>query len=97
MKTEDFIYTIGYQGDTAMVGKTRRRNSRGQSARQLAEAGLYKPAFCRALVEGDEGTLEFIRKNYNENALVPYESLDQMKRLFGVFAQPVDITKSKEV
>jgi len=46
MKREDFLFTIGYQGDTALVDGSAKRQYGGLSTRELAAKGLLKPAMC---------------------------------------------------
>ncbi len=97
MKNSDFVFTIGYQGDAAIVDRKVRKELEKKTARELADAGYYKPAFCRASEKGDQETLEYLQSVYNRNSRIPFENLGQMKRLFGVFSNPEDIDKTLEV
>ncbi len=97
MKNSDFVFTIGYQGDAAIVDRKVRKELEKKTGRELAEEGYFKPAFCRASETGDEETLEYIRALYNQKSRIPCENLNQMKRLFGVFSNPADIGRTLEV
>lgn len=95
MKREDFIFTIGYQGDTAIVDGKAKKKYEKLSLRELAEKGLFKEAFCAALHSGEEADLREFLSLYRR--LVPginYEKED-LARLFGVFGVPQGITRTK--
>lgn len=88
MKREDFIFTIGYDGSTAIVdGKARRKYGRLTTEGLLAE-GLYKAAFCSALYDEDEDAISAVMAAYNENKGAHYRSAEELKRLFGVNEVP---------
>ena len=91
MKREEFIFTIGYQGNTAVIdGRTRKKNS-GASFRELAEKGFYKAAYCAVLDSGDEAALaEFVSLFNSRVPGRPYTS-DELSRLFGVYGVPQGI------
>jgi hypothetical protein len=97
MKREDFVFTIGYDGDTAIVdGKARKRYGKLDTA-GLVEAGLYKAAFCSALFSGSEEEAVMVLKAYNSGEGTSYESPENLKRLFGVFQVRTDIQKVKSL
>jgi hypothetical protein len=90
---EDFIFTIGYDGGTAIVdGKSKRQYSR-LSTEELARKGLFKPALCSALYGKDEKELELVLEIYNERSDKRLDSIDHLKRTFGVSEVPEAITK----
>ena len=99
MTRQEFAFTIGFQGDTAIVDKRAMRQFGRLSTMELAEKGLYRAAFCSALFAGDVQEMnEFIR-HFSEktNAADPesgrLESEDQLKRLFGVHTIPDEIKR----
>ncbi len=95
MRREDFMFTIGYDGDTAIVdGKARKRYGKLSTA-ELTDAGLFKPAFCSALFSGDESEIQFVVDAYNQGQSASYSNGDDLKRLFGVYEVPQDIVKVK--
>ena len=88
MKESDFIFTIGYQGDTAIVdGRAQRRYS-SYSFDRLLEEGMFKPAFCKALYAEDEEGMKKVLEAYNRLSGSGYPSILSLKRLFGVFGVP---------
>lgn len=61
MNRQDFIFTIGFQGNAAIVDKRLRRKYGGASTKELFEAGLHKAAFCAALTsDSDSDMKEFV-------------------------------------
>ncbi len=90
---EDFLFTIGYDGETAIVdGKSKRRYGR-LSTEELARKGLFKPALCSALYAKDEAGLELVLKVYNERSDKKLDSVNHLKRTLGVSAVPEAITR----
>lgn len=95
MRREDFMFTIGYDGDTAIIdGKARKRYAK-LTTKELADAGLFKPAFCSALFSGDKSELSLVLETYNRGEGSAYATEDDLKRLFGVYEVRQDITKVK--
>ena len=90
MKREDFVWTIGYQGDTAIVDGPARKKYRGRSAEELLQEGLYRAAFCAALYDGET---EELLPRFVERTGVPADSVQYLQRLFGVFDIPRDVRK----
>jgi hypothetical protein len=93
IKREDFIFALGYEGDVAVVDGRSRRKYRRYSALKLAEEGLFKPAVCSAVYDGDSDILEKILQIYNEQAESPLTSAQELKRTLGVTEVPAGITK----
>lgn len=95
MRREDFIFVIGYDGDTAIIdGRAKRRYGKLKTA-ELAEAGFFKAAFCSALFSGDEQEMQLVLDAYNQGEETSYSGVDDLKRLFGVYEVPEAITKVK--
>jgi hypothetical protein len=96
MTKVDFIFTIGYQGVSAIVDKNARKQYGKLTCKQLAEKGLFKPAFCSALYSGDTDTVELekVVNIYNRISGETVPSVESMKRLLGVFDVPENISKS---
>ncbi len=95
MRREDFMFTIGYDGDTAIIdGKARKRYGK-LTTEELAGAGLFKPAFCSALFSGNESEIQLVIDAYSRGEGSSYTSEDDLKRLFGVYEVRQDITKVK--
>ncbi|MBA7689094.1 hypothetical protein ES703_97589 [subsurface metagenome] len=92
----DFTFTIGYEGNIAVVDGALKKRYASLSTLELAEAGLYKQALCSviyALEQEDPEQLEKILAIYNENSQVQLASAEELKRTFGVFEVPAGIGK----
>ena len=97
MKRDDFIFTIGYQGNTAVIdGNTKKANLRA-SFRELAEKGLYKAAYCAVLDSGGEGELEEFVRFFNSRVPGRPYSKEELSRLFGVYGVPDGITRTQVI
>ncbi len=93
MKREDFIFSIGYQGEAAIVdSKAAKQYSRLSSA-GLAEKSLFRAAFCSALYDNDEQAMNSVVEAYNRTSGASLKGIDAMKRLLGVFSVPEGVSK----
>ena len=64
LSREDFVFTIGYDGASAIVDGRAKRQYGKLTTMELAEEGLYRAAFASAFYEmkKDDGPMtEFIR------------------------------------
>ena len=95
MKADDFASTIGYSGITAVVDKQIQKSV--SAVDTLLEKGQYKAAFSKALYDNDTEAQERVLKAYNAASSSDYRSVDELKRLFGVFRVPEKITKVKRI
>lgn len=85
MNRHDFVFTIGYDGSTAIVDRKTQRKYRNATAAQLLAAGLYRQAFCAALF--DEQLQDFVAE-FRDATGIAVADADAIKRLFGVFDVP---------
>lgn len=84
MKREDFVFTVGFDGATSVVdGAARRRYGRA-SVGELLEAGLYRPAACAALWDGDETAVAQVIETVNRMCGAGLRGKEDLVRLFGV-------------
>ena len=90
---KDFVFTIGYDGGTAVVDGGLKRRFGSLSTSELAEKGLYKQALCSAVFEGREEGLSRLLELYNERAEHKLAHVEELKRMFGVFEVPQGITR----
>ena len=90
---KDFVFTIGYDGGTAVVDSSLKRRFGSLSTGELAEKGLYKQALCSAVFEGQEEGLHRLLELYNERAEHKLAHVEELKRMFGVFEVPQGITR----
>ena len=97
MKREDFIFTIGYSGTRAVVDAKAKRIYGKMSTEELLDKGLYRSAFCSALYEGGEEELEQFRLTYVARTGNEVESVLALKRLFGIFEVPENVSKVETI
>lgn len=98
MKKEDFVFAVGSYDNVVIVDKTLKRKHAAKTSRQLADEGLYKPAFCAAFFDREEKQLasgqedlEYLLAAVNANEFAHYASVDVLSRLFGVFSIPQNV------
>ena len=81
---EDFIFTIGYDGGTAIVdGKAKAKYGK-LDTKALAEAGLFRAAFASAVYSASQDELKAFAGIFNAKAGTAYSTQDEFQRLFGV-------------
>ncbi len=97
MKLVEFCNTIGYSGNSAIVDKSNLKHYAKLSVDSLLEKGLYKQAFSKALFENSQEDLEKVLRDYNRVSGSSYSSVQEMKRLFGVFTVPEGISRVKAI
>jgi len=86
---EDFVFTIGYEGATAVIDGRAKKECGQLSTMALAEAGLFRAAFASALYSGDESEMRAFIDFFNAKAGTSYETGEQLSRLFGVNLEKV--------
>lgn len=100
LSREDFTFTIGYDGERAVVdGKARSEFGR-LSTMELAEKGLYRAAFASALWSANHGSSKETAASemksfidfFNRKAGTSYSTAEELKRLFGVAVEKVTRT-----
>jgi hypothetical protein len=95
MKKDDFVSTIGYSGISAICDKKLQKP--GTPVEKLLEDGLFKAAFSKALCDENTADQEKVLESYNRQSASEYKSIEELKRLFGVFRVPDKITKVKRI
>lgn len=95
MKKDDFVSTIGYSGVSAICDKKLQKP--GTPVEKLLEDGLFKAAFSKALFEENTADQKKVLESYNRQSGSEYKSIEELKRLFGVFRVPDKITKVKRI
>jgi hypothetical protein len=93
MNRAEFVFSIGFQGDAAIVDKRAMRSYRGLSTAELAEQGLFRQAFCSALYAGDPEEMRQFVELFSRQTGVDGLTAERLKRLFGVYTVPDDVTK----
>jgi len=91
LSREDFIFTIGYDGPSALVDGQAKRMYSSLSTGELAEKGLFRAAYSSAIWSKDPKELDLVAECYNKvtGTITPVASL---QRLFGVF--PIDVKRA---
>ncbi len=93
MTRSEFVFTIGFQGDAAVVDKRAQRRYGKLSTMELAGEGLFRAAFCSAIYSADEQEMgEFVRY-FAEKTGADDLTADRLKRLFGVYTVPNEVKK----
>ena len=90
---KDFVFTIGYDGGTAVVDGILKRRFGSLNTGELAEKGLFKQALCSAVFEGREEALGHVLEGYNARTEHKLAGVEELKRMFGVFEVPQGITR----
>jgi hypothetical protein len=97
MGRDDFVFTIGYDGYTAIIDGAAQRRYRRMNLEQLLTDGQFRAALRRAEYDGDDAALHRVLDVYNDGSLRPVEDLDELRRLFGVFGVPDQVSKVERI
>jgi hypothetical protein len=97
MNKKDFMFSIGFRDDTAVVDKKAKNGHSSYSFQQLLDEGLFKQALCSALYDENDSQVEAVVEAYNKISGSSYKNKLQICRLFGVFSVPEDGVKSKRL
>jgi hypothetical protein len=90
---DDFVFCIGYDGDTAIVdGKAKKEFSR-LSTMELAEQGLYRAAFASAVYSKKPEEMKTFIDFFNKKAGTTFMEPGQLSKLFGVYLEEISKVK----
>ncbi len=91
LSREDFVFTIGYDGASAIVDGRAKREFGKLSTMELAEVGLYRAAFASAFHElkKDETQMKDFIQFFNAKAGTSYTRAEELQRLFGVTVEAI--------
>ena len=97
LSREDFVFTIGYDGPTAVVDNQAKKKYGKLSTRELAEKGLFRAAYSSAVFSKSPDELKLVAEIYNKlenhSGQEPvHADLSSLERLFGVTL--VDVNRS---
>ena len=84
MTREEFIFTIGYDGDNAVVDKNSAKAYGKLSTAGLFDKGMIKAALCSALYSKSQEEQQLVLDRYNALAASKVESFEELKKIFGV-------------
>ena len=93
MTREEFVFTIGFQGDAAIVDAKAKRQYGKLSTGELVEQGLYRAAFCSAIFSADENEMREFVQSFAERSGMADLSVDRLKQLFGVYTVPDEVKR----
>ena len=89
----EFVFTIGFQGDAAVVDRRAQRRYAKLATMELAGEGLYRAAFCSAIFSGDEAEMSEFVRFFAEKTGMEDLNAERLKRLFGVYTVPDEVKK----
>lgn len=93
MKRSEFVFTIGFLGDAAVVDRRAQKQYKSHTTMQLAEEGLFRAAFSSALYSGDSQEMQSFLAYFSQKTGLQELTEDRVKRLFGIYTVPDEITK----
>jgi hypothetical protein len=91
LSREDFVFTIGYDGASAIVDGRAKKQYGKLTTMELAEEGLFRAAFASAYYElkKDDGPMKEFIRFFNSKAGTSYTKPEELQRLFGVNVEEV--------
>lgn len=81
---EDFVFTIGFEKDAAIVDSKARSKYGHMDSMALAREGLFRAAFASTLYSKDDKEFRAFAEYYNSVAASNYSKPEDFMRLFGV-------------
>jgi len=90
---DDFVFCIGYDGDTAIVDGRAKKEFGRLSTMELAEKVLYRAAFASALYSKKPEEMKAFIDFFNEKAGTRYTESAQLSKLFGVYLDEISKVK----
>lgn len=86
MTREEYIFTIGFDGDGAVVDKNSSKQFGKLSTAELFDKGFIKAAICSAIYSKKEDECKLVLDRYNALASVKVGDFEALKKIFGVTA-----------
>ncbi len=93
MTREEFVFSIGFQGEAAIVDGKARKENKNLNTAQLTEKGLFRAAFCSAIFDNNESEMKSVLEAYNKLSGAGMKTVDDMKKMLGIYAVPDGIKK----
>ncbi len=91
---EDFVFTIGYDGNSAVIDSNAKKRYGKMTTAQLIESGLFKPALCSAVYSGNDDEIEAVREAYSRITGSEISGPDHLKLVLGVQSIPESINRT---
>ncbi|MDR0502727.1 MAG: hypothetical protein LBH16_05335 [Treponema sp.] len=98
LSRDDFVFTIGYDGPSAIVDGQAKKRYSSLSTKELAEKGLFRAAYSSAIWSKNPEELKTVVEVYNRisgssiSADAYTAGSSSLQRLFGVF--PVEVYRA---
>ncbi|MDR0322676.1 MAG: hypothetical protein LBI28_14370 [Treponema sp.] len=86
----EFVFTIGYDGPSAVVDGHAKRLYSSLSTKELAEKGLFRAAYASAIWSKDPKDMQTVVEVYNKMTGGSVQDSSSFQRLFGVFTVEVN-------
>ena len=93
MTRDEFVFTIGFQDDAAIVDSRAMKRFRKLSTMELAREGLYRAAFCSAIHSGSQEETDQFVAYFGEQTGMDGLTVERLQRLFGVYTVPDQIKR----
>jgi len=97
MTKEDFMFTVGYDGNKAIVDKKAKRRYSKKKTIELLEAGLFKPALCSAIYSDNTDELNAVLEKYNSFTDKKIDTIEQLKLVIGIQKVPKEIMQIVQI
>lgn len=97
MKREEFVFIIGFQGDSAIVDGQAMKKYGKLGTRELAEAGQFRAALRSAIFSNDQTEADFLVAHYNKVSGSDLHDITDLQKLLGVYQTADHKYKSKVV
>lgn len=91
MKKEYFINSIGYDGEAAVVDKSRLGRNKGKNLQELLNEGSFRSAASLAVFDESDAEIEEVINAYNNISGSHYKK-EQIFKLFGIYK--IDVKKT---
>ncbi len=93
MTREEFVFSVGFQGESAIIDGKARKANKGLDTAGLVEKGLFRAAFCSALFDNNETDMKIVLEAYNSHSGASMKTVDDMKKMLGIYTVPDGIKK----
>ena len=97
MTREDFIFTVGYDGDAAVVDKKAKGKYSKMTTIELLNEGFFKPALCSAIFSENPDELNTVLETYNSFTEKKIDNIEQLKLVLGIQKIPKEIVKIVQI
>ncbi len=99
MQRENFIFTIGYKDDQAIVDRKTKARYRNLDTIGLYEAGLLKPAVASAVFASEQGDAAELTRLIERMKGDFSEDFDEqrLRRIYGISRNPGDVSRVLQV